>query len=164
MKTAFIIVACVCVLFALVSTPLCSASTEADARSAVFDAKERVTSCYIAAAEADRVGANVTDLLSTLDTAGILLSGADLSFQKGDYDSAYNFAVQSKALLDGFEAQANSRKDSAEHDNSVDFWVNMVGSSVGTVGVVVGAVAVWFWLSKRYRQTGQAVENESQRV
>jgi hypothetical protein len=120
--------------------------------------------CYIAAAEADKVGANVTDLLSTLDAAGMLLSKADLAFQKGDsnpsyFDMAYNLAVQSKALLEGFDIRANSRKDAAEHNNSVDFWVNVVGSSAGTIGVVFGCFEVWLWLKKRHRQTRQVVAN-----
>ncbi len=163
-KTAFIVVACVCILFLMFSLPLCSASTEDDARSAISFAKERIVVCYVAVAEADEAGANVSNLLSVLDEAGMDVSGADLAFQNGNFTSAYDLAVQSQVALEGFETQANSIKEAAERSSSVDFWVNVVGSSAGTVGVVVGGFAVWFWLKKRHGQGVQVVSGEPKRV
>lgn len=161
LRTALIIVTCTFVFFSLLLAPLCSASTEADARSAIVVAEQRVDACYVAVSEADKAGANVTNLLSTLDWAGLLLSRAELALQKGDFDSARNLAVQSKAALDGFDAQADSLKNAAEHNGFVDFWVNVVGSSVGTVAVIGASLAVWLWLRRKYGQVQEVGSNES---
>jgi hypothetical protein len=131
------------------------ASTEAEAGSALADAEQRVNVCYVAVADAEKAGGNVTTLLSTLDDAGMLLSKAHLAFQVGDFDSAYDLGVQSEARLDGFDSQANSLKDSAAHQHYLDFMINVVGSAAGTVAVVVAGFAVWFLLKRKYKQTGE---------
>jgi hypothetical protein len=164
LKTAFIVVACACILLSMFLTPLCSASAEDDARSAITVAKQRITVCYVAVAEADKAGANVSNLLSTLDAAGMNVSRADLAFQNGNFTSAYDLAVQSQGALEGFETQANSIREAAERSSSVDFWVNVVGSSTGAVAVVVGSFALWLLLKKRYGQGVQVVSGEHQRV
>ncbi len=164
LKTAFIIVACACILFSMFSLPLGSASVEDDARSAIAVAKERIAVCYVAVAEADKAGANVSNLLSILDAAGMDVSRADLAFQNGNFTSAYDLAIQSQVALEGFETQANSIKEAAERSSSVDFWFNVVGSSAGTVAVVVGGFAVWLWLKKRRGHGLQVVSGEPKRV
>ena len=50
----------------------------------------------------------------------MLLSRANLALEKGDFDLAYNLAVQSKASLDGFIAEANSVKDKVQAANQVE--------------------------------------------
>jgi len=127
----------------------------------MVEADQTIKDCYLAVAAADKAGGNVSGMLSVLQDAGILLSKADLALGKGDFDSAYNLAVQSKASLDGFIAVASSVKDAAEHSGYVDFMINTVGSSAGTVGVVVGGFAVWFWLNRRYGKVGHVESDES---
>jgi hypothetical protein len=127
----------------------------------MVEADQTIKDCYLAVAAADKAGGNVSGMLSVLQDAGMLLSKADLALEKGDFDSAYDLAVQSKASLDGFVAEANSVKDTAEHSGSVDFMINIVGSSAGTVAVVVGGFAVWFWLNRRYGKVGHVESDES---
>jgi hypothetical protein len=134
--------------------PFCLAVDKGQARSAMVQADQTIKDCYLAVAAADKAGGNVTDLLSTLQYAGMLLSKANLAFGKGDYDSAYNLAVQSKAKLEGFVADANLVKEAAEHSANIDFMINVVGSSVGTVAIMVGSLAVWFGLKRIYGKKG----------
>ena len=134
--------------------PFCLAVDEGQARSAMVQAEQTIKDCYLAVAAADKAGGNVTDLLSTLQYAGMLLSKANLAFGKGDYDSAYNLAVQSKAELEGFVADANFVKEAAEQSADIDFMINVVGSSVGTVAILGGSLAVWFGLKRRYSKKG----------
>ena len=155
---------CVSLLLTLLSTPFCLAADEGQARLAMVEADQTIKDCYVAAAAADKAGGNISGMLSVLQDAGMLLSKADLALGKGDFDSAYNLAVQSKARLGGFIAEASSVKDAAENSGFVDFMINIVGSSVGTVAVVVGSFAVWFWLNKRYAKVGHVEQDESQRV
>jgi hypothetical protein len=152
---------CVSLLLILFFVPACLAVDEGQARSAIVEADQTIKDCYLAAAAADKAGGNVSGMLSVLQDSGMLLSRAVLAFGKGDLDSAYNLAVQSKASLDGFITEANSVKDAAEHSGSVDFMINIVGSSAGTVGVVVGGFAVWFWLNRRYGKVGHVESDES---
>lgn len=134
--------------------PFCLAVDEGQARSAMVQADQTIKDCYLAVAAADKAGGNVTDLLSTLQYVGMLLSKANLAFGKGDYDSAYNLAVQSKAKLEGFVADANFVKEEAEQSADIDFMINVVGSSVGTVAILVGSLAVWFGLKRIYGKKG----------
>jgi len=155
---------CVSLLLILFLVPACLAVDEGQARSAMVEADQTIKDCYLAVAPADKAGGNISDMLSVLQDAGMLLSRADLAFEKGDFDSAYNLAVQSKARLDGFIAEANSVKDMAEHSGFVDFMINIVGSLAGSVAVVVGSFAVWFWLNRRYAKVGHVEQDESQRI
>ena len=122
----------------------------------MVQADQTIKDCYLAVATADKAGGNVTDLLSTLQYAGMLLSKANLAFERGDFDSAYNLAVQSKAKLEWFVVDANFVKNAAEHSGLMDFMINIVGSSAGTVAIVVGSFAVWFGLKRRYGEMGHA--------
>jgi len=155
---------CVALLLVLFLVPACLAVDEGQARSAIVEADQTIRDCYLAVAPADKAGGNISDMLSVLQDAGMLLSRADLALERGDFDSAYNLAVQSKARLGGFIAEANSVKDKAEHSGFVDFMINIVGSSAGTVAVVFGSFAVWFWLNRRYAKVGHVEQDESQRV
>jgi hypothetical protein len=146
------------ILFSL--APCCFAVNQDQAKSAIAQANQIIKDCYLAVAAADKAGGNVTDLLSTLQHAGMLLSKANLAFGKGDYDSAYNFAVQSKDRLERVVADANFVKEAAEHSANIDFMINVVGSSVGTVAILVGSFAVWFFLKRRYGNR-QVNSNES---
>jgi len=152
---------CVSLLLILSLVPACLAVDEGQARSAMVEADQTIKDCYLTVTAADKAGGNVSTMLSVLQGAGMLLSRANLALEKGDFDLAYNLSVQSKASLDGFVAEANSVKDAAEHSGFVDFMINVVGSSAGTVGVVVGSFAVWFWLNRRYGKVGHVEQNES---
>jgi hypothetical protein len=130
---------------------------EAEAGAAVSDAEERVVVCYRAVADADGAGANVTGLLGVLDEAGLLLSRADLAFVTGDFDSAFNLAVESRGVLDNFVVEADALRDDAIQRRSWDFMVNVVGSAVGAAVGVFGSYIVWLWLKRRLERSGRAV-------
>jgi len=148
---------CLCVLFVVRGVAFSYASTASDASSAIAEAELRIQVCYSAAADAEKAGANVTGLLSVLDGAGLLLSKASLAFQGGDYDSAYSLAVQSNSTLARFEAQAGSLKNTAVQDGRMDFWVNIVGSTVGTFAVIIIGVLLWFYLKRRPEKSRNVV-------
>jgi hypothetical protein len=131
-------------------TAVCQGAGESDARAAVTEAQQRISTCYDAAADAAKAGANVTGLLSILDSAGAFLSKAELALQKGDFDTASTSVLQCGESLTGFEAVASGLKGSASNARSMDFAVNIVGSSVGAILVVVLGFVVWHLLRKKY--------------
>ena len=124
-------------------------SSETDARSAIAEASQRVNTCYSAAADAAKAGANVSGLLVALDEAGGLLSGAELALAKGEFDSASTLAHLCEEKLVGFEDVAAGLRDSAVRAGFLDFAFGVVGSAVGSVVVVVVSVVVWFYLKRR---------------
>ena len=157
-RCALAFVAALVLTFFMVDVPFCVfAVGEAEAGSAVAAAEGRVVVCYRAAADADEAGANVTGLLVVLDEAGALLSKADLAYESGDFDSAFDYAVQSREKLDGFVDKADVLREAAVQGRYWDFMVNVLGSVVGAVVVVCGAYVVWVVLKRRYQRTGRAV-------
>jgi hypothetical protein len=145
---------CLCGFFIVRSVSFSFASSESDAGSAIAQAEQRIETCYSAAVDAEKAGANVTSLLSILDGAGMNLSEARVAFQDGNFDSAYALAVQSNGTLNGFEVQAGSLRDTAAQQGIVNFWVNAVGSIVATFAVITIGSLVWFYLKRRPEKSG----------
>jgi hypothetical protein len=144
------VVLCVLLLSAL--TVRCRATSESDAQSAIEEASQRIFVCYKAIVNASAEGANVSDLLSVLNYAGSLLSGADLAFASGDFDSSYALARNSTQTLMGFDGRANGIGSAAVGAAYADFMVNVVGSAVGAVVVLVSSFVLWMLL--KARETG----------
>jgi hypothetical protein len=133
------------------------ASSEVDAQSAIVAAENRIFECYGALLGADEAGANMTGLLVKLNEAGALLSKADLAYTEGNFDSAVDFAVQSSNILDGFVEEASLLKEAAAQQHYLDFMVNVVGSGVGAVCVLVGGFALWTFLKRREKAKGRGL-------
>lgn len=150
-------------LFPVVVAPSLVVAAQPDVAAAIASAKEQIVTCYQAARDAEAAGANITSLTAVLNDAGALLSRAELAYSMNDFDAARDFAVQSQGRLDGFVSEANALKETAAQQRTLDFWVNMVGSIVGTFAVLGGAVVVWFFLKRRYK-AGGARGSESSRV
>jgi hypothetical protein len=137
--------------------PCFGVHNEGDASSAIADAEREVLRCYGAAAEAERAGANVSDLLTVLNEAGWLLSRAKLAYSQRDFDSAFDYANDCKMHLDGFGfvERAEGLKRNAEEAGKRDFMVNFVGSGVGALGIVVGGFVFWNFLKRREGKDGR---------
>jgi len=130
--------------------------TEGDARAAIAEAKNRVADCYRAVADAESAGANVTGLLNALNEAGMLLSRGYLAYNVGDFGSARDFAVWCSGNLTGVVDEADALKQTAMQERYWDFMVNVVGSAVGSVAIVCGGFAVWFFLERCEKSRGNA--------
>jgi hypothetical protein len=145
-----------CVLLVACAPSLVHGADEHDAGLAVASAELRVAECYNFALDAERAGANVSELLRIMNEAGDLLSKAELAFGVGDYDGAGVYAAQCEGRLAGFEVQANALRDSASWQRQLDLMVNVVGSAAGTVAVLVGGWLVWRYLKKKHAVAGGA--------
>lgn len=134
-------------MLSLVFPALCYDPQEADAR--VREAENKILEGYSAALEAEKAGANVSELLITLNEAGWLLSRAKLAYNYSDYDLAVEFANQSITVLEGFIERADALREDAVQAGFFDFALNFVGSAVGGVAVVIGGYAIWFYSKRR---------------
>ena len=125
-------------------------ANQTDAATAINSAKNTILTCYDAAKEAESAGANITLLEITLNNAGLLLSQAELAYSKNDYDGAQSLAVQSQTVLNGFTSTAQSSGLAALQQRNQDFLVNVVGSIIATLVVLVGGVLAWVYLKRKY--------------
>lgn len=122
--------------------------SENEAKTAVETAENKVLSCYNAAYEAEKAGANISELLNTLNDAGWLLAKAKLAYSQGDFNSSVTLANECQSKLEGFIDQAEDLRQSAEKASYVDFMVNFVGSGIGAVCVIIGGFAIWVFFRK----------------
>lgn len=133
--------------FFFISPALCYSREEAE--SAIQSAESVVLNYYMAVFEADKAGANVSSLLQVLNEAGWLLSRARVTYNNGDFNSAYDYAINCTQILDGRVDKANSLRLEAEKARQMDFLINYVGSAVGAAAIVVGGYAFWVFLKRR---------------
>jgi len=140
--------------FSVLSMPssVLAQTTQAEAQSTIGAAQTELTVCYKAVANASDSGANVTSLLLLLDQAGGNLSLADVAYKVGDNASAQAYANQSLNLLvqNNVASRANALESSASQARFWGFMINVVGSLVGAVAVIVVGFALWVVLNKRY--------------
>jgi alkylated DNA nucleotide flippase Atl1 len=132
-------------------------ATADEAQAAVDGVQAQIITCYGAVAEVEGAGGNVTGLAGVLNEAGALLSWARVAFENGEYDVAVEFSSNCTGMLVGFTDRAVTLRDSATHERYVDFMVNVVGSTVGAVAVVVAGWVLWIYLKRKYGKAGSAV-------
>jgi hypothetical protein len=130
-------------------TPLPVWAQQNGTSDAISAAQNKLVNCFDAAKSAEAAGANISQLTSTLNKAGLLLSNAQLAYSNGNYGDAQNFASQSQSLLTNFVSEANSLQAVATQHRNTDF-LFFVGSIVGSVIVIVAGIAIWVLLMKKY--------------
>ncbi len=150
------------VILAVIAFPPILAIAQ-DTSSAISVAKQQLISCYDSAKEAEAAGANISSLTSVLNEAGNLLSRAELAYSQHDYGTAQSLAAQSSQRLDGFVAASNSLRVSAIQQRTSDLWVNMVGSIVGAIVIILVAIKVWSLINRRGTRV-EVLNNEPARV
>jgi len=135
-----------------VPSGICTDIAEVDAKYSIVAAQGELTLCYQAVANASNTGANVTGLIYILDQAAANLSMADLAFGVGDFNSSKSYATQSLNLLvqNDVVSQADALKNEASQAAFWGFMINIVGSLVGAVAVLVVGFVLWVKLGKRY--------------
>lgn len=126
----------------------------AQSEAVISSAKSKLIICYDAALRAEAAGANITTLAATLNEAGLLLSQAEFAFSTGNFSGAQDYAVRSQSRLANFLSDANALEMVAEAESSQDFLINVIGSTVGTVAVLVGSFGVWHYLNRKYPSDG----------
>ena len=134
--------------------PSVAFAEQSGADSAIASAKQQIVTCYDAAKAAEAAGANITSLTGILNDAGTLLSQSELAYSKNDFSTAQSLADQSGQSLANFVSEANGLRDAAAQQQTLEFLVNVVGSIMGTIAVIVAGFVVWRFLRKRQPQTG----------
>ncbi len=126
------------------------ALSQADAPGAIAFAKNQLLICYDSARQAESAGANISSLTVTLNQAGDLLSQSELAYSQDNLENAQNLAGQCVEKLGNIVSEAATLRDAATQQKNLDFWFNVVGSTVGTFAVIAIGFMVWRFLRKRY--------------
>ena len=131
--------------------------------AAISAAHSKLVQCYEAARVAESSGANISQLTIRLNSAGLLLSQAQLAYSNADFGSAQSLAAQSQGELVNFVSDAQSLQASGAQSRTFDFLLHVVASVVGTILVIVGSLVVWIRLKRKYG-TGEELKSESDAV
>ena len=134
---------------ALLANPVLA--DQGSAQTAISSTQNSLQNCYQAAEQAETAGANITSLMVTFNDAAGLLSQAQLAYSSGDYNAAYNYAVQSQTSLNGFTAQTTTLKDSAVNQGSFNFVV-IILSIAGSIAIVCVGIGAYVYLNRKDRR------------
>jgi hypothetical protein len=160
MKRGVFLLLCLLLAFSLGFLTSVVWADQGGATNAISSARSQLLSCYEAVWDAEAAGANITSLTGTLNEAGLLLSHAEFAFSNGDFAGAQDYALQSQGKLANVVSEANALLNAAGVHRNQDFLVNVVGSTGGTVAVLVGSWGLWSFLKKRSKsKRGREIES-----
>ena len=133
-------------------TLLVSASSEDVVTLALTEAEEALASVHEAVLEAEQAGANVSGLLDKLNLGAEYLAEAYVWYRLGVSENASRFAGLCYEVVGGVSSEAVELRDEAKRLGDADFVVNMIGSVVGVIVVLVFCSVAWLVFRRRYRR------------
>jgi hypothetical protein len=146
----------VCFMFILMFfwfAHVCFAVDKAAVDGALIDAESDLVSAYVVVGEAEKAGANVSELLVKLRFAGTLLAQAYNTNRTGDYDKAYSFAINCSESVDGTADEALGLKLEAEKAYSGRLFMTGAVSTVALSVLFVLSLFGWrFWKNRYYKR------------
>jgi preprotein translocase subunit SecF len=113
-------------------------------------ANTAVNQAFNATLDAEKAGANVTDLLSQLSYAGIVLASAENSYRAGDFNKA---AIQADSVLPMAQqvaTAAETAKQVATVSKQNGFWATIAFTVVGASMFVWVLLLVWRRFKRNY--------------
>jgi hypothetical protein len=128
----------------------CFAVSPTDAEQALRNAEENLASAYVYVAEAERAGANISELLTRLVYAGGLLAEAKNSYSTGDYEKAYSLAINCSSAVNNIASDASDLKLKAEEAYGERLMFTAGISSVGLSVLFVLSLFAWRFLRRWY--------------
>ena len=147
---SFVAFLMVSVLVAVVLVPVCSAVGAAEAGDVISQAERDLGSAYVAVAEAERAGGDVSILVGRLGGAGGFLAKAYAAFRAGDYENASLLALECSRVVDGVIGDAAGLKVEAEEARSNKmFWT--AAWPIAGLGLLFNLGLVgWRFLKRRH--------------
>jgi len=150
MKKYKIIVYIILLIIVVACASQCFAIDFIEASTILEQAESEVASAYIAVAQAQNAGADVTELITTINLANDLLSKAYFALRVGNYEDASYYAIQCIESLNGVIYQANSLESEAKEIQDRHFFMNLIGSVLGLFFLVILGFFGWKLLKKWY--------------
>ncbi len=129
-------------------------ANEQDDVSMIDLAKANLQAAYKKVLEAEHWGANVTDLVLDLRSAGENLTSAYLQLKQLNYTESANQAEDCVARAEYVSSEALLRRDSAIQEAFWAFWLLILGWIISLVTICLATILGWRTFKKRlYRKT-----------
>ena len=164
-----ILIAIFAMVFLALPQRICIAVDRSEAQHALSNAEKAVVSAYLAVAEAESVGANVSGLIFKLQVAAYWLAKANNALRLGNYDEAQNFAKECVETVEGVQYEAKILMEEAERSRSERLFLSAGWSSVGLSFLFVFSLFGWrrlrrFYVKRVLKMKPEVIgENESGR-
>ena len=140
----------VSMLLAVWFVPVCFAVDAVEASIVINEAERGLSSAYVVVADAEGAGADVSALLSKLDSAGDFISEAHVAFWSGDYENASVLADECSNAVKGIADDAARLKTDAEKALSDRLLLTVTESGVGLILLLVFGLLGWKLLKRHY--------------
>lgn len=127
-------------------------SVNDEASSAIGEADNALRQAFEAVLDAERAGANVSDLIVKLVEAGGLLAEAENTYRVGNFSEAVSKADRCSMLAHGVVDEALGLKSSALADAQKAVLQTLTFSWVGGVAFLVLLFLVWGWFKRAYAE------------
>jgi len=141
-------------IFLFYLTVSCAFAVDSEeAQVAINRAESKLNVAYNAVSDAERAGANVTELLSMLNNSSMLLSDAHMQYRIGNFSQTVNLANQCYDSLNAIDTEAHDLREHAAMLRKQSMLFSAV-ASIYAIGVVLfGSIFSWrFFKSKYYRR------------
>ena len=139
------------VFLLLLSSPVFSrAVDQGEAESMVANANDGIEEAYLAVVEAERAGGNVTELVSRLNDAIVLLETAERRLDSGEYDEAFTYAEEALEQSNVIKEEAQSLRSLAELRAEIEFRNRLVISIMISFYVILFGYVGWFYFKRYY--------------
>jgi hypothetical protein len=109
-----------------------------------------VNQAFNAVLDAEKAGANVTDLLSQLNNAANILAGAENSYRAGDITATIAKANSLLPIAQEITNNAQVLKQSAIVNGQNNFWSTIIFTIVIAVVFVLVLFFIWRWFKRNY--------------
>ena len=129
--------------------PLSNAQSELEVPMDLVEAEETLVLAYNSVLDAEKAGANVSDLISQLNTGAQYLNQAHSNVDTGDFEAVVYFSNLCIEAIDGVSEQAILLMDEAVQLQSANLLIQIFGSIIGIAVVIMGGVLFWK-IFKRY--------------
>jgi len=113
-------------------------------------ANTAVNQAFNAVLDAEKAGANVTDLLVQLNDAAGVLAQAENSYRTGDSNTATAQADSVLPIAQEVTASAQDAKQTALVSGQNAFWSTITFTVIGAFVFVLALFLVWRWLKRSY--------------
>jgi len=121
-----------------------------EAAATISEAEQAIAVGFEAVLDAERAGANVSNLLVNLTEGGDLLSAAQMAFEDGNYDEAARLSGLSSEVGAQVESDALNLKAEASNAAVTRFRLYLASSAVAMVIVLIVTFLGNRFLKKRY--------------
>jgi hypothetical protein len=123
---------------------------EDEAASKVSEAENVMKSAFKSVWEAEKIGANVSTLLSDLKIAEEILAEAEIAYANGDLNATISKADQCIAIASTVQNDATTLNNSASANLWRIFWLTLTFSSVGAIAFVIFLFLIWGRFKRLY--------------